>query len=68
VGECNLEQAPVGSGSSQWRPSEIESRVTLWPCLDLVFFYFDNIVFLFLFDKYSPIIEYLGLKDLSHDL
>jgi len=32
------------------------------------FFYFDNIVFLFLFDKYSPIIEYLGLKDLSHDL
>jgi hypothetical protein len=32
------------------------------------FLSFDTIEFLFLFDKYCPIMEQLGLKDLSYDL
>ena len=40
----------------------------LRPCLSKIFLDFDTIALSFLFDKYYPILEQLGLKDSSRDL
>jgi hypothetical protein len=40
----------------------------IWPCLDQIFFDFNTVALLFLFDKQYPIMEQLGLKDSSRDL